>query len=140
MLGPLLWSAAMAIVVFPIALWGVSLDEAWRVLRQADWRPVVVAMGLYAVAVLAKPARWQALFEPARPPFGSLCAALCLGVAVNFVLPGRLGEVARVYVLNRRRVGDVAHSVGTVAAEKLIDLGALGLLAIAAAPFLPRPM
>jgi uncharacterized protein (TIRG00374 family) len=138
-IGPLVWSIASAVIVVPFALWRVSLGDAWRLLQQADWRPVLFAAGIYVLTVLAKTARWQLLFEPAMLPFGSLCAALSIGVAVNFLLPARLGEVARVYVLRRREGEYVARLAGTVVAEKLVDLAALGLVTLIAVPFAPLP-
>jgi glycosyltransferase 2 family protein len=130
--------AAASAIFIPLALWGVSLDEAWRLLQQSDWRAFAIAVGLFVFTLFAKTARWQAFFQP-RPPLTVLFAALTIGQAGNFLLPARLGDVGRVYVLGRRGGQRLARTAGTIAAEKLVELAALIGLGICIAPFVPLP-
>jgi uncharacterized protein (TIRG00374 family) len=130
--------AAASAIFIPLALWGVSLDEAWRLLRQSDWRAFAVAVGLFVFTLFAKTARRQAFFQP-RPPLMVLFAALVIGQAGNFLLPARLGDVGRVYVLGRRGGQRIARTAGTIAAEKLVELAVLIGLSIGIAPFVPLP-
>ena len=116
-----LWMAATTLLFIPLALFGVSLDDVWHILQQSDWRPVALAVILFVLTLAAKAARWQVLFE--RPPaFDSMFAALVIGQAGNFMLPARLGDVMRVYVLGRREGKPAALTIGTIAAEKLVEL------------------
>jgi len=61
-------------------------------------------------------------------------AAFCVGLLANAVLPGRVGELARVAVLNRRletrRRGQWSMLVGTVFAHRVFDLVPVVLLVI----------
>ena len=156
-----LWMAATTALFIPLALFGVSLEEVWHILQQSDWRPVAVAVILFELTLAAKAARWQVLFE--RPPLGqpqlrqvhrsgwiaptsgnspaftSLFAALVVGQAGNFLLPARLGDVMRVYVLGRREGKPTALTIGTIAAEKLVELIVLIGLSALVAPFVPLP-
>ena len=129
---------ATTLLFIPLALFGVSLDDVWRILQQSDWRPVALAVSLFLLTVAAKAARWQVLFE--RPPtFPSAFAALVIGQAGNLMLPARLGDVMRVYVLGRRERKAAALVVGTIAAEKLVELIVLVGLTALVAPFVPLP-
>src|SRR5262249_9108867 len=60
-----------------------------------------------------------------RPQFRTVFSAFCVGLFANAVLPGRVGEVARVAVLARRmpgRQGIWATLLGTVFAHRMFDL------------------
>ena len=135
----LLWMAVTTLLFVPLALLGVSLDDVWRILLQSDWRPVALAVILFVLTLAAKAARWQVLFE--RPPvFVSMFAALVIGQAGNFLLPARLGDLMRVYVLGRREGKPAALMIGTIAAEKLVELMVLICLTAFVAPFVPLPV
>jgi uncharacterized protein (TIRG00374 family) len=134
----LLWMATATLLFVPLALIGVSLDDVWRILLQSDWRPIALAITLFVLTVAAKTARWQVLFEP-PPAFDSLFAALVIGQAGNFLLPARLGDLMRIYVLGRREGKPPALTIGTIAAEKLVELIVLIGLTVLVAPFVPMP-
>jgi uncharacterized membrane protein YbhN (UPF0104 family) len=69
---------------------------------------------------------------PPRPRFQLVFAAFSVGLFANAVLPGRIGELARVAVLSRRMPalrGAWATLVGTVFAHRVFDLvPVLGLI------------
>jgi uncharacterized protein (TIRG00374 family) len=70
-------------------------------------------------------------FEPPHPSFMLVFSAFSVGLFANAVLPGRIGELARVAVLNRRmrQPGAWARLLGTVFAHRVFDLVAvIGLI------------
>lgn len=133
-----LWSLAALLVFVPLALWGVSLDAAVRLLAAADWRPVLAAALLFALTTLARAWRWRYFFA-ALPPLPDSFAAIAIGQTVNFMLPARLGDVARVLVLRRRAGEPAARVAGTLIAEKIADLSMLAAAGLACAPFMSVP-
>ena len=63
--------------------------------------------------------------EPPHPRFPLVFSAFSVGLFANAVLPGRVGELARVAVLRRRlagRKGTTATLVGSVFAHRIFDL------------------
>jgi uncharacterized protein (TIRG00374 family) len=63
--------------------------------------------------------------DPPRPGFRLIFSAFSVGLFANAVLPGRVGELARVAVLRRRipgRRGATATLVGSVFAHRMFDL------------------
>jgi uncharacterized protein (TIRG00374 family) len=66
-------------------------------------------------------------FEPPHPSFMLVFSAFSVGLFANAVLPGRIGELARVAVLNRRmkQPGAWARLLGTVFAHRVFDLVAV---------------
>jgi uncharacterized membrane protein YbhN (UPF0104 family) len=93
------------------------------------WQWVVAAIALNLVSVAARVAAWERVIEqampPPTPPFRTVFSAFGVGLFANAVLPGRIGELARVAVLTRRqkRRSDAwATLVGTVFAHRVFDL------------------
>jgi uncharacterized membrane protein YbhN (UPF0104 family) len=105
--------------------WG-TVGEAFRVVR---WEWVVAAIGLNLVSVLIRAFAWKIVIDqallPPRPRFPLVFSAFSVGLFANAVLPGRIGELARVAVLARKlpgRQGVWAALLGSVFAHRLFDL------------------
>ena len=113
------------------ALWwrGPDWDAVEDAFTIVHWWWIVAAIGLNLLSVVTRSLAWrtvvgQALPEP-HPPFRSIFSAFAVGLLANAVLPGRIGELARVAVLTRRQPrghGHTATLVGTVVTHRLFDL------------------
>ena len=93
------------------------------------WRWVIAAVALNLLSVIARAAAWERVIEQAmpspHPSFRTVFSAFGVGLFANAVLPGRIGELARVAVLTRRqeRRSDAwATLMGTVFAHRVFDL------------------
>jgi len=128
--------ARLAILV-PVAALVVALilwrGPDWNLVADAfqlvSWQWVVAAIALNLLSVVARAVAWDRVIEQAMPPplprFRSIFSAFGVGLFANAVLPGRIGELARVAVLTRRqeRRGDAwATILGTVFAHRVFDL------------------
>jgi uncharacterized protein (TIRG00374 family) len=110
-----------------------SVGDAFTIVR---WQWVLVAIGFNLVSVLARAVAWRTVIRQAMPPprpgFLLVFSAFSVGLFANAVLPGRIGELARVAVLNRKppgRPGAWATLIGTVFAHRVFDLVAvMGLI------------
>ena len=71
-----------------------------------EWRWVAAAVGLNLLSVLVRALAWRTViaqaFDPPHPSFMLVFSAFSVGLFANAILPGRIGEIARVAVLNRR--------------------------------------
>jgi uncharacterized protein (TIRG00374 family) len=97
-----------------------------------EWRWVAAAVGLNLLSVLVRAIAWRTVivqaFEAPHPGFPLVFSAFSVGLFANAVLPGRIGELARVAVLNRRmrhQEGAWARLLGTVFAHRVFDLVAV---------------
>lgn len=112
----------------------------WSDFRSAftsvQWEWVAAAVGLNLLSIVARAAAWEAVIRSAMPPphphSMRVFAAFCVGLLANAVLPGRVGELARVAILTRglngRRKGLWPMLVGTVFAHRVFDLVPVGML------------
>jgi uncharacterized protein (TIRG00374 family) len=108
--------------------WGAVAD-AFAVVR---WEWVVAAVGLNLLSVIVRAIAWRTVIAEALPPphprLSLVFSAFSVGLFANAVLPGRIGELARVAVLTRklrlqgRADGTWAALIGTVFAHRLFDL------------------
>jgi uncharacterized membrane protein YbhN (UPF0104 family) len=120
-----------------LLLWrGPSWHDIADAFTLVEWRWVVAAIGLNVLSVIARALAWHTVIRQAMPPprpgFPSVFSAFGVGLFANAVLPGRVGELARVAVLSRRvpRRGAWATLIGTVFAHRVFDLVPVVLLVL----------
>jgi hypothetical protein len=106
-----------------------SLDAIGMAFSHVRWEWVVVAIGFNLLSVVVRALAWTTVInsamEPPRPRPLLVFSAFSVGLFANAVLPGRIGELARVAVLTRKmpgRKGAWATLVGTVFAHRIFDV------------------
>ena len=133
-----------ALLVLPVAagvaalLWwrGPSWSAVGDAFTIVRWQWVLVAIGFNLVSVLVRSLAWRTVIHQAMPPpvpgFLLVFSAFSVGLFANAVLPGRIGELARVAVLNRKLParGAWATLIGTVFAHRIFDLVPVVLLIV----------
>lgn len=104
----------------------VNLDD----LRQGvnafrDMRLIylIPAVALTLLSYYARAVRWKFLLAPLKPStrLSNLFPATVIGYMANNILPARLGEVVRAYVLGHREGLDKRSVFGTLVVDRLLD-------------------
>ena len=125
----------IAVSVLCVALLATLVrgENVVQSLQEGDSRVLVPAIVLYFVGTAIRSVRWNLLLG-SKAAFGLLFRTLVIGLMLNDLLPGRLGEVARVYLLNRNGAIPVGVSLASIVVERVLDgialicLLALGLV------------
>jgi len=120
------------------ALWwrGPAWSGVADAFTAVQWPWVAAAIGLNLLSVLVRALAWRTVivnaFERPHPNFMLVFSAFSVGLFANAILPGRIGELARVAVLNRRmrQAGAWARLLGTVFAHRVFDLVAIIILVL----------
>jgi glycosyltransferase 2 family protein len=88
------------------------------------------ALALYALATLVRAVRWQRLLEDegGHPPFADTGALTCVGYAANNILPARAGDAVRAVLMAPIAGTSIRTVVGTLLAERVLDVGVLVVL------------
>jgi uncharacterized membrane protein YbhN (UPF0104 family) len=88
---------------------------------------IAVAIGLYAVATLVRAERWRLLlrFNGASPSRLDCHALTCVGYMGNNVLPARAGDAMRVLYMAPRSSASARTVIGTLVAERVLDMAVL---------------
>jgi glycosyltransferase 2 family protein len=117
--------------------WLVSLAAlagvvAWAARQPAPHSPVLpglipVAVALYAAATLVRAERWLLLlrFNGAAPSRLDCHALTCVGYMGNNVLPARAGDAMRVLYMAPRAAAPARTVIGTLVAERVLDVAVL---------------
>ena len=136
------WRLLIPVVLLAFAgvmIWwrGPDWHAVGHAFTRVRWEWVVAAIGLNLLSVVARAACWnttikQALPKP-RPGFPLVFSAFCVGLLANVVIPGRVGEFARVAVLVRRlsdRRRAWGRLIGSVVAHRMFDLFPVTVLVV----------
>ncbi|HEY7398061.1 MAG TPA: lysylphosphatidylglycerol synthase transmembrane domain-containing protein [Gaiellaceae bacterium] len=128
------WRVLLVVPVLAVAFGLIAWrGPDWRPVHDAltamNWKWVVVAFMFNLLSVLARSLAWDVAIKQSMPPphprYRIVFSAFCVGLFGNAVLPGRVGELARVAVLRRHlpgRRGATPRLVGSVFAHRMFDL------------------
>jgi uncharacterized protein (TIRG00374 family) len=133
------WVILIGLMLY-LALRDVNLADVWQTLRQADLRFIWLALLSVVINIWSKTMRWQVLISsPGKDiGFGKISMALLGGQTLNWFLPGRVGELYRLYVVGGMGPGRT-YILGTIAIEKVLDMLAYALLFLLLLLILPLP-
>jgi len=126
-------------VVLYVLLFHVEYDELIHAFINVSWTFVLLAIVANLCSIMLKVASWKIIydftFEGVRGRWRDLTSALMIGFLVNLIIPARLGELARAYVISRRqgmRGQQVSKSTvfGTIVLERVFDGVAMAMIVI----------
>jgi uncharacterized protein (TIRG00374 family) len=126
-------AALVALVLAFVVIWwrGPDWGSVLEAFRLVIWSWIVLAFALNVVSTLFRALSWnltvgQALPPEHQPRLIHVLSSFGVGLLANTIVPGRLGELARVATLRRHLPdappGTSAALVGTVFAHRLFDL------------------
>ena len=131
----------VAIALLALLLPKLDLGRVLRVIRDADWRLVALAVLVNLVAnVPCRVMRWWTLLRPLPrkpvsrgdrgPTFGELLSLTLASYATNNLLPARAGEALRTVQPHRRHGYPIGSTVASQLMEKLVEAASMALLGL----------
>ena len=128
-------SLVVAAIIVGVAIWRAPIDwgDAWNRIRHANPLLYIAALLVYYASFAVRGVRWQVLLRnagedrPARPLTGIVITSFF----VNCVVPAKMGDVYRAYLARARLRVSASKALGTIIAERLLDLCVLMALLIA---------
>lgn len=101
----------------------------WNETRRADPLLLAVATVLTALTYTLRAWRWQWLLAPIGPTrYSTAFQTTVIGFAANSLIPGRVGEVLRPYLLARRESLNAMSAFATIILERILDLATVLIL------------
>lgn len=131
---------ALGVTLLLLVLHQMDSGAVWQELLQIEPRRVVVVLAATLVIQFMRPARWWWMFPRAeRPGFATCYGVLAISNMVNFIVPGRGGELLRWLLISHRAAGPRRSTAfATLGVEKLLD--AFAVLAIVNVTLLGAPV
>ncbi|HEX7622228.1 MAG TPA: lysylphosphatidylglycerol synthase transmembrane domain-containing protein [Anaeromyxobacteraceae bacterium] len=121
-----------------LTLRGKNLGNIWAEMLHADYRWLWPYVALLFLIHVIRTVRWGLLLEPvAKVPFSKLNAVSAVGFMAMVLLPFRLGEFARPYLVAERPRLRVSAALSSVVVERVADglfAAALLILTLLAVP------
>ncbi len=132
---------AIAIIVFVIRSLDIDLSTTWQYMRSAD--PLLLLAGLFVFYLTfpLRALRWRMLLGNAGVPvhegrkswasLPALIEYIYLSWFANCIVPAKLGDAYRGYLLKHNGNVSFSATFGTIFAERLLDMiGLFGLLVL----------
>jgi uncharacterized protein (TIRG00374 family) len=138
---PLFWiGLGVSVGALYLAFRGLHWSEVGDALAEANYGLLAVAMLLMVASLYVRAVRWGVLFHPRRDlRRGSLFGAMNAGYAINNVLPVRIGEVARAYLIGETEQVSTVHSLSTILVERTLDTLVVVAFLVVMLPFIDAP-
>jgi uncharacterized protein (TIRG00374 family) len=122
----------MGVLIVYLLFKDQQFPEFIKDLKNANWIWAFLSAVLILISHFFRALRWQLMIIPIatqKPKLLHAFNALMIGYLANLVIP-RAGEIARCAVLSKKENIKVTALIGTVIAERIIDLMMLFLLII----------
>ena len=130
LLGPLISAGAIVIV-----LQTVDIGQTAEALAHTNLAVLAPCLGLVAAGIALRAMRWQRLLVPAANravQVRRIAPVVLIGYLANAVLPARLGEPIRAYLLARREGLHAFEVLGTALLERILDVAVVAMMAFLA--------
>lgn len=102
----------------------VQWRSVFGYLRSVSWPIFILSLVLYPLHLFTRSWRWRYLlvYEKRDIPFLHMVDAVTVGFAVNFVFPGRVGELVRPLYLAQKEKIRKGFALGTILVERIFDI------------------
>jgi glycosyltransferase 2 family protein len=121
----------IGLVFLWLAFRNADLDAVWVTLRNADLGQVALAIGAFGLVYLLQAVRWRRIAATPTVSVPRFYEMTVSGIAVNNVLPGRLGDFLRARWLGLASGMAGGKAFGTVILDRAFDVVVLvGLLIV----------
>lgn len=116
-----------------LALAGEDWNAIAKATREANWAWIAAMLPMGAYVLFARSQRWRLLLERGSNrsvPLLPVYSASAIGFMANMVLPFRVGEFARPYLVAKSTGISLSATIASVVIERVLDLFALFLFAV----------
>jgi len=123
-----------------LAVRGLHVADVARALRETNVIWLLPAMVALLIGFYPRVQRWGVLFYPRTGMSkGHLFGTMSVGYMLNNLLPLRVGELGRAYLIGRVERVDYAQALSTILVERLLDIIVLFALLLVLLPFVHEP-
>ena len=135
---------AAGLLVSAVFVWlayrGIDLHDIVERIASARPGDFALSVAAFLAASMLRSLRWQLCFEPSDDvSFGQAFGAYGLGALSTQVIPARLGDLIRVYVLGQNSGVSKSKALGTLVVERLADLFTVVILLAVLVPMFALP-
>jgi uncharacterized protein (TIRG00374 family) len=113
---------AVSLVFIVLFLYGTNFQEIGHSFKDANYLLAFLSLPVYFAAAWFRTLRWKYLLRPlANVSTARLYPVVIIGFMANNLIPARVGELVRAYILRERERVSMAASLGTIVVDRLFD-------------------
>ena len=133
-----LFGFVVALMVIYIFLRHFDINSALRSISNANWLFIFLSIIVFYISLPLRAARWQILLKPAgqKVSIPSLSHYYFLSWFANSILPARIGDIYRAYLLKKNKGIPVSLSLGVIFSERVFDLAITAALVVLSGAYL----
>jgi len=136
---PRFWIGILiSVVCLYFAFQGIQFDKLFAALVGINFFWMAIASLLFFASYAPRVFRWQWLFLPLRLRWMNVLHALNVGYFLSNLLPARLGDVVRAYLIGDLEKVSKARALSTIVVERMSDGLIVVLLLAINAIFVPN--
>ena len=133
-------AVGVSLIAGYLAFRNVQWSEVKSSIHQIDLMTVGLVLILQTAAQVGRSFRWGVMLQPLAPLSQRLLLPITsIGFLFVWILPARLGEAARPYLLHQNSRVGLSAAMGSIVLERLIDASFLVLLLAICLPALRLP-
>lgn len=138
---PLFWIGLLvSLGTLLVAFRGLQWAEVGSALRDANYLLLLPAAIVMFISLYFRAIRWAVLFYPlTHVRVGALMGTMNVGYSVNNLLPLRVGELVRAYLIGEAQQVSTARALSTIVVERVLDVLTVVLMLVLLLPFIDAP-
>jgi uncharacterized protein (TIRG00374 family) len=132
-IGSIVFGLVLVFLLFRVIL-NVDFGRAFELMRTANVWMLLAGLAAYYLTFPLRSLRWTLILRRVGTPVGYVAATeiLFLSWFVNCIVPAKLGDLYRAYLLRGNFGASISRTVGTIFIERVTDIIVIFALALAA--------
>jgi uncharacterized protein (TIRG00374 family) len=132
-LGGLVFALAVVFLLFRVVL-NVDFGRSWQLIQTANLWLLLAGLVAYYLTFPLRSLRWYLILRRVGSPipYRDATEILFLSWFVNCLVPAKLGDLYRAYLLRANHGASISRTVGTIFLERITDIVIIFALALAA--------
>ena len=124
------FSLVVGILLLVALVWWTGIDQIVAAIGSASPLWLAASAAVIPVAYFLRAIRWKLLLTPVKKTIrvGNTFWSTAIGSMVNALIPIRIGEFARAYILGEKEGTGFASGLSSIVVERTLDM--IGLLSI----------
>jgi uncharacterized protein (TIRG00374 family) len=113
---------AFSVILILFLLKGTDFHKLADAFRRANYLYCIPMIVITLLGIVIRTYRWRDIMEPLKKAsLSNLFSSTMIGFMANFVLPARIGEFIRAYLIGRKEMLSKSAAFATIVVERLFD-------------------
>ena len=113
---------AVSLILIALFLHGTNFQEIKDAFADANYLLAFLSLPVYFLAAWFRTLRWKYLLRPMKAvSTARLYPVVIIGFMANNLIPARVGELVRAYILREREGVSMSASLGTIVVDRVFD-------------------